>query len=61
MYTGVSDTQLRAYSSDVERLLATLEQATQVQLDRIPLAQVVDLIDVWVRKGSSMSSQLNRS
>lgn len=52
MYAGVSDTQLRAYSSAVERLLATLEQATQVQLDRIPLAQVVDLIDVWVRKGS---------
>lgn len=52
MYAGVSDTQLRAYSSAVERLLATLEQATQVQLDRIPLAQVIDLIDVWVRKGS---------
>lgn len=52
MYAGVSDTQLRAYSSAVERLLATLEQSTQVQLDRIPLAQVVDLIDVWVRKGS---------
>lgn len=52
MYAGVSDTQLRAYSSAVERLLTTLEQATQVQLDRIPLAQVVDLIDVWVRKGS---------
>lgn len=34
MYAGVSDTQLRAYSSAVERLLATLEQATQVQLDR---------------------------
>ncbi|MGV3103848.1 ABC-three component system protein [Rothia sp. 32237D007AR] len=52
MYAGVSDTQLRAHSSAVERLLATLEQATQVQLDRIPLAQIVDLIDVWVRKGS---------
>lgn len=52
MYAGVSDTQLGAYSSAVERLLATLKQATQVQLDRIPLAQVVDLIDVWVRKGS---------
>ncbi len=52
MYAGVSDTQLREYSSAVERLLATLEQAAQVQLDRIPLAQVVDLIDVWVRKGS---------
>lgn len=52
MYAGVSDTQLCAYSSAVERLLATLKQATQVQLDRIPLAQVVDLIDVWVRKGS---------
>ncbi len=52
MYAGVSDTPLRSYSSAVERLLATLEQATQVQLDRIPLAQIIDLIDVWVRKGS---------
>ncbi|MHC6177246.1 ABC-three component system protein [Glutamicibacter sp. X7] len=52
MYAGVSDTHLRAHPSAVERLLATLEQATHIQLDRIPLAQVVDLIDVWVRKGS---------
>lgn len=52
MYAGVYDTHLRAHPSAVERLLATLEQATHVQLDHIPLAQVVDLIDVWVRKGS---------
>lgn len=46
MYAGVSETQLRSYSSAVERLLATLEQATQVQLDRIPLAQVIDLLSL---------------
>lgn len=52
MYAGVSDNQLRSHPSALDRLLATLEQSTHVQLDRIPLAQVIDLIDVWARKGS---------
>lgn len=52
MYAGVTDTNLRNYPSGVERLLATLAQATSVQLDRLKLAQVIDLIDVWAKKGS---------
>ena len=52
MYAGVTDTNLRTYPNGVERLLATLAQAVQVQLDRRRLDQIIDLIDVWSRKGS---------
>lgn len=52
MHAGVTDTNLRAYPNGVERLLATLAQAVQVQLDRQRLDQIIDLIDVWSRKGS---------
>ncbi len=52
MHAGVTDTNLRTYPNGVERLLATLAQAVQVQLDRHQLDQIIDLIDVWSRKGS---------
>lgn len=52
MHAGVTDTNLRTYPNGVERLLATLAQAVQVQLDRQRLDQIIDLIDVWSRKGS---------
>lgn len=52
MHAGVTDTNLRSYPNGVERLLATLAQAVQIQLDRQRLDQVIDLIDVWSRKGS---------
>ena len=55
MYAGVTDTNLRSYPNGVERLLATLEQATKVQLDSMRLAQIHDLIDQWSRKGSCHS------
>lgn len=52
MHAGVTDTNLRTYSNGVERLLATLAQSVHVQLDRQRLDQIIDLIDVWSRKGS---------
>jgi hypothetical protein len=52
MHAGVTDTNLRTYPNGVERLLATLAQAVQVQLDRQRLDQIITLIDVWSRKGS---------
>lgn len=52
MLQGVIDTNLSSYPSERERLLATLSQAVKVQLDRMKLAQIIDLIDVWSRKGS---------
>ena len=52
MYAGVTDTNMRSYPNGVERLFATLAQAANVQLDRFQLAQVIDLIDVWAKKGS---------
>lgn len=52
MHAGVSDTNLRQYPNGLERLLATLAQAVSVQLDGVRLDQIIDLIDVWSRKGS---------
>ena len=52
MHAGVSDTNLRQYPNGLERLLATLAQAAAVQLDGVRLDQIIDLIDVWSRKGS---------
>lgn len=52
MYAGVNDTHLRSYQSAVDRLMETLTQSTRVQLDGVQLAQIISLIDVWVRKGS---------
>lgn len=52
IYVGVCDMVLRSYPSARERLLATLAQSTQVQLDRLRLNQIIDLIDGWSRKGS---------
>lgn len=52
MYAGVNETHLRSYPTALERLLETLTQSTRVQLDGVQLAQIISLIDVWVRKGS---------
>lgn len=52
MYQGVNDTNLLPYASGYERLLKTLAQSTNVQLDGVALADIVDLIDIWSRKGS---------
>ncbi|MGQ4534594.1 ABC-three component system protein [Dermabacteraceae bacterium P13115] len=52
MHAGVNDTHLRNYQSAVDRLMETLAQSTRVQLDGVRLAQIISLIDVWVRKGS---------
>ena len=52
MHAGVSDTNLRQYPNGLERLFATLAQAAAVQLDGVRLDQIIDLIDVWSRKGS---------
>lgn len=52
MYAGVNDTHLRSYASAVDRLMETLAQSTRVQLDGVQLAQIIGLIDVWVRKGA---------
>lgn len=52
MYAGVNDTHLRSYPCAVDRLMETLAQSTRVQLDGVQLAQIISLVDVWMRKGS---------
>lgn len=52
MHAGVIDANLRTYPNGVERLLATLAQSVQIQLDRKQLDEIIGLIDVWTRKGS---------
>lgn len=52
MDQGVMDTYLLPCSSGVERLLKTLTQATNLPLDGVALAQIHNLVTVWVRKGA---------
>lgn len=52
MFQGVIDVNLDEHPTELKRLLATLAQAANVQLDNLKLAQIIDLIDIWSRKGS---------
>lgn len=52
MFQGIIDVNLDEHPTELKRLLATLAQAANVQLDNLKLAQIIDLIDIWSRKGS---------
>ncbi len=52
MDQGVMDTYLFPHPNGMERLLKTLTQATNLPLDGVSLAQIHNLVTVWVRKGA---------